>query len=340
MKKVTALDVAKACGVSQATVSYVLNNRPDKQISDKTREKVLAAASRLAYYPDAYAQGMRTRRAMSIGIVAGQDSINLSFHQALRGIKEILYRNGYSITLLPDDEPSDQAEYVAYFLSGRIDGILFLYLTLNEEAQGILNSNNIPYLTINETGIQGCGISVSTGLHTAIRECVLYCRDHQFSRVAYLSFARTVSNATVTRKFTLLKDLFAAEYPQAVLDEHLLARGYADDTLREEITTILQQERSQMIFTPLPRLTLLTQGCILQENFTLPQSIKLISLYDSHFFDTIYPSITHIGFSLGEMGRYACECLMDFLARREIVLRDFDCTLQWGMSTLAGGGGD
>lgn len=114
MSKVTAADIARACGVSQATVSYVLNDRQDKSISTATREKILSAARELNYYPDASARGMRTRKAMSIGIVVGQDSMSLSFNKALKGIKRVLYQNAYSITLLPDDEASDEAKYISY----------------------------------------------------------------------------------------------------------------------------------------------------------------------------------------------------------------------------------
>lgn len=50
-KNVTAKDIAKLCGVSQATVSYVINNRQNQKISEETRRKVLDAVETLHYYP-------------------------------------------------------------------------------------------------------------------------------------------------------------------------------------------------------------------------------------------------------------------------------------------------
>ena len=51
-KKPSSKDVAREAGVSQATVSYVLNNVPGVKIKAETREAVLAAARKLNYYPN------------------------------------------------------------------------------------------------------------------------------------------------------------------------------------------------------------------------------------------------------------------------------------------------
>jgi DNA-binding LacI/PurR family transcriptional regulator len=56
---VTARDVARMAGVSQATVSYVLNDRPDKAISAATRERILQAVRDLDYQPSAAARALR-----------------------------------------------------------------------------------------------------------------------------------------------------------------------------------------------------------------------------------------------------------------------------------------
>lgn len=58
-RRTTSADVAAAAGVSRATVSYVLNNRADKQISETTRRTVLEAARRLDYNPSPAARALR-----------------------------------------------------------------------------------------------------------------------------------------------------------------------------------------------------------------------------------------------------------------------------------------
>ncbi|GAA1614843.1 LacI family DNA-binding transcriptional regulator [Actinoplanes couchii] len=61
-KRATSADVARAAGVSRATVSYVLNNRPDQSIPDTTRRRVLEAAESLEYRPHGNARSLVSGR--------------------------------------------------------------------------------------------------------------------------------------------------------------------------------------------------------------------------------------------------------------------------------------
>ncbi|MFJ3034357.1 LacI family DNA-binding transcriptional regulator [Curtobacterium pusillum] len=68
-KRVTATQVAKAAQVSQATVSYVLNNKSHTRIPEETRQRVLEAARELNYTPSAAARALRLGRSNIVLIV-------------------------------------------------------------------------------------------------------------------------------------------------------------------------------------------------------------------------------------------------------------------------------
>jgi DNA-binding LacI/PurR family transcriptional regulator len=59
---VTSADVAREVGLSRTTVSFVLNDTPHQKIPDETRQKVLAAASKLGYTPSAAARALASGR--------------------------------------------------------------------------------------------------------------------------------------------------------------------------------------------------------------------------------------------------------------------------------------
>ncbi|MGW6505200.1 LacI family DNA-binding transcriptional regulator [Nonomuraea angiospora] len=61
-KRVTSADVARAAGVSAATVSYVLNDTPGQSIPEETRRRVLDAVKRLDYRPRGSARSLAAGR--------------------------------------------------------------------------------------------------------------------------------------------------------------------------------------------------------------------------------------------------------------------------------------
>ena len=67
MSGVSLKDIAKACGMSVATVSKALNGRDD--ISPATRELVRHTAQQMDYLPNSAARMLKTGRSYTIGVL-------------------------------------------------------------------------------------------------------------------------------------------------------------------------------------------------------------------------------------------------------------------------------
>jgi DNA-binding LacI/PurR family transcriptional regulator len=91
-KRPTATDVARHAGVSQATVSYVMNNTPHQVIPEPTRRRVLAAAAELGYTPSAAARMLVSGRSdvvllllpdwpIGLGVASLLDELSQAFAQ-------------------------------------------------------------------------------------------------------------------------------------------------------------------------------------------------------------------------------------------------------------------
>ncbi len=126
IKSASSLEVAKLAGVSQATVSYVLNKRGDQAISDSTRQRVLDAARELKYRPNRLANGVLRGKTSIIGLVAPW--LESSFHVSiLNGIREVIESQGYhAFVTWGKHEPDEQAREVEILLEHRVDGMVYI----------------------------------------------------------------------------------------------------------------------------------------------------------------------------------------------------------------------
>ena len=70
---ITAKDIALACDVSQATVSYVVNNTEGKRVSEAKRQQILKMAEELNYFPNRSAKSMRQQTCSSVGLICGNN---------------------------------------------------------------------------------------------------------------------------------------------------------------------------------------------------------------------------------------------------------------------------
>lgn len=94
MRHTTINDLAKQLKLSPSTVSRALRDHPD--ISNKTKEKVLAMAAHTNYQPNIIAQSLQNRRSNTIGVIIPEIR-NTFFSTVISGIEEVAYQAGYII---------------------------------------------------------------------------------------------------------------------------------------------------------------------------------------------------------------------------------------------------
>lgn len=96
-RRVTSTDVARASGVSRATVSYVLNNDPRQTISSETRERVLKVAQELGYQPFAAARILRTGYSNLVLAVVQFEQVDPGIARDLKYLEAGLSAQGFTL---------------------------------------------------------------------------------------------------------------------------------------------------------------------------------------------------------------------------------------------------
>ncbi len=156
---ISITDVAKAAGVSTATVSRVLHN--SDAVKPATRDQVLAVIDQMNYKPNALARQMRTQKTKTV-IVIVPDLGNTFFSEILYGIETCATKHGYQILIANmHNQPSIEKYYFKAVQEHSVDGVISLSASVAKRlmeqvakehpivvACQYLESDNIPNVTI------------------------------------------------------------------------------------------------------------------------------------------------------------------------------------------------
>lgn len=146
MSQSTIRDVARAAGVSVATVSRALNGHGN--VTPETRDRILAAAAELRFTPSSAARSLITRRNQAVGAVL-PDLHGEYFSELIRGID--LAARSHGLHLLVSSSHGNAAEAAAAVnaMRGRVDGMLLLWPSVDAGALGRELSSGLPVVLVN-----------------------------------------------------------------------------------------------------------------------------------------------------------------------------------------------
>lgn len=119
---VSIKDVAEVAGVSTATVSRVLAEKP--HVRKEVRDRVLSVVEELNYRPNRVARSLRAQKSNIIGLIVS-DIQNPFFTLISRAVEDAAYEQGMSIFLCNSDEdPGKEAMYLKLMRDERVSGII------------------------------------------------------------------------------------------------------------------------------------------------------------------------------------------------------------------------
>ena len=142
---VTSWDIAREAGVSQATVSRVLNDDP--RVASATRERVREVIDRLDYEPNAIARGLVTNRTNLVGVVVS-DITNPFYPELLEAISQQLVTRNLRMILF-DAWGADAADVFRLLLEQRVDGIIFTAALADSAVVKRLAERRLPLVLAN-----------------------------------------------------------------------------------------------------------------------------------------------------------------------------------------------
>lgn len=300
--KVTIVEVAKAAGVSPATVSRVVGNYG--YVSEETRRKVQTAVDELGYHPDTIARSMVTKSTRTIGLVV-TDITNPFFAQLARGVESVAWQNGYTLILANTDEDSERERAIISALQEkRVDAFIIVPASSrNAPHLDELLKSGAPVVLL-DRGVKNLAVdAVMVDNEEGAYQAVTHLIQLGHSRIGII-----LDNPEITTNQERL-----AGYERAINDHGLslekeLIRScqYTRQSAYELVRAMLQTSvRPTALFTTNNFMTIGAIKAVNEAGLNIPKDIALVGFDDLEWNQVNYPQLTAVAQPVAEMGRLA-----------------------------------
>jgi LacI family transcriptional regulator len=310
-RRPTLADVAAAAGVSRATASRALGER--QYVSEATREKVWAAAQRLAFEPNHMARSLRTRSSKLVGMLLPDIAV-ASYAAALKGAQSVLERAGYQVLVMNTErEPEREAAALRTLYARHVDGVLVA-------TSGGFVEGGAPVVFFDHV-LEGVGLGYTAadnagGLRTLVEHLV---RAHGHERIAYVG-----APLQATPHGTRLEHGSAYERLEAfrvamgtlrlpVVPEYLVAGDYkwSAESAAAPVRSLMGLEQPPTaIVAASDTLTYGTLRELRRLGARVPEDVALVSFDDPRNGDLMEPPITALARHYRELGEIGAELLL------------------------------
>jgi LacI family transcriptional regulator len=313
----TLYDVARAAGVSTATVSRVVNDPARVRLA--TRRRVLEAIEALGYVPDGAAQSLAQRRKEVIGLVAIEsrgpetdvERENFLFtEEVLRGIERPLRDLGWSvlITFLHDATAAEAYQQMQK-ISAKVDGMVIAEGIVSNEQLALLAARlPIALVAAYPEGVEADVIGADNrgGTTAAVAHLV---EQHGRTRLFYIAGPAEAPDARERRSaFTEA----VAGYPgvtAAGVFEGRFAAVSGQQAVRELLTRP-PGERPDAIVCGNDQTAIGAMRELQAAGLRVPADVAVVGFDDIHLATLLTPPLTTVRQPMREIGERACASLL------------------------------
>ncbi len=164
----TIVDIAKASGVSIATVSRILNNKPD--VAEETRQRILQLMEEQGFTPQLAWQQLRSGKSHFVALHYPQD-FNPPSQSIITSAAMSCEDAGYSLNLIVNS--LSDSELLSIFRSGQADGIILLEILTHDRRVELLKEHNLPFVMLgrcaDNTGLSYVDVDIAKGVIDAVQ---------------------------------------------------------------------------------------------------------------------------------------------------------------------------
>ncbi len=320
-RSVSIQDIARAAGVSHATVSRALRNSP--LISAEVRHTIQQLANEMGYIPNAVAQSLKEQRSNTIGLVV--TSIADPFYGRLtRGVDEVAKQAGMSVFLgVSYNDAAQEMAVIESFHRRRVDGIITASSRLTEEHVEQLVRIGAPIVLINQQSEADLKPfhTVEVDSYSGARQAVTHLLELGHAAIAYLGAAnRPASNRQRKQGFLDALQAAGVAVQEAWIQEAAPERrSYSDDVADGQALMVRALQAgvtAAFCYNDMHAIgALLTCRSL---GLHVPGQISLVGFDDVEVAQYMTPPLTTIHQPKLRLGQLAVEMLLNLMEERPV----------------------
>jgi LacI family transcriptional regulator len=313
---INAYDVAKKAGVSQSTVSRVLNNYP--HIKEETKKKVLSAIKELNFTRDEIARSLAEKKTRTIGLIIG-DITNPFYAETSSIIMKRANDQNYNVIISYTDYQNDNLDQAIQTLIGkRVDGIII----------GSIDRTNKRIKELYESGFPIILYNSPVDDHKHANYVVL-----NNEKGAFLATEHLIQLGHEKIAFVSGPDRFLNLYHRHIgyvnalkkynipYYESLVYKGELSfqEIITFVITLLFTHNRPTAIFAGSDQIALTIMDAAAKQGLKIPEDLSIIGYDNIHFSANQLISLTTVSQNMVTMASLALENLLLLIEGKEIV---------------------
>jgi LacI family transcriptional regulator len=300
---VTLADLAREAGTSASTASRALSGRG--YVSEEARARLLEAAERLGYVPNASARTLKQQTSRVVG-VAVSDLGNQFYAHLAAGIEQTLREADFQMVLVSDNSDRDQELACARtFLAMRAAGVIIT--PADSAAASLLCSHGLAVVEVDRrlADVPCDGVVIDN--QRGAREATLHLLGQGHRRIALL-----VADTDWTSDAGRLQGYVAAHDEAGVsVDERLiLPLGFHAPDSEVRIAALLGEHKPTAIFAANNELAQHAWHVLRRLGLRLADDVSLVAFDDVPWMEMVDPAITVVAQPSLELGRRAAQLLL------------------------------
>ncbi len=321
----TINDVAKAAGVSPATVSRVFNGG---RVTPERAERVRRAATELGFAPNRVARSLRTQRGSVIGLVI-PDIENPFFTSLARGVEDAAQQTNLSVVLCNSDGNVDkERHYLDIALAEQMAGVVVAAASRARTDLSALMARGMPVVAVDRRPRGASVDAVLVDNQHAGEVATEHLVASGYRRIACITGPRGVSTAEERlagyrgglRDALLARSVPAAEV-EALVDAYIRYADFRVEGGHAAMEDLLAQpDPPDAVFVAN---NLMSVGALqaLRQSALAPPSFGVLSFGDVPWAGLVRPSLTTVELPSYDLGVTAAGLLLDRIAGRTAPLQ-------------------